>query len=120
MSAFSSSVDHVSPTTRLAEHGGVGPICFRRLLDGSGFQAPVDFIDYTIIPPNSVIGRHQHVGNEEVYFVIAGKPSVTVENDTQRLCEGSVSVVRNGESHQLVNDTNQDVIILVVQVRCES
>lgn len=117
MIALSSAVDDVSPVTRFAEHGGSGPICFRRLLDGSGFQAPVDFVDYTVIPPGSVIGFHKHVGNEEMYFVVAGQPIVTVEDDARRLCAGSLSVVRNGESHSLENDTKDDVVILVVQVR---
>ena len=110
MFALSSSVDDVCPISRFAEHGGAGPIFFRRLLDSSGFQAPVDFVDYTI---------HQHVGNEEIYFIVAGQPVVTVEADSRRLGAGSVSVVRNGESHELVNDTSDEVVILVVQVRCQ-
>jgi quercetin dioxygenase-like cupin family protein len=117
MNALTVSVAELPPITRIAEHGGSGPILFRRLLESTAFEAPVDFVDYTIIPPGTVIGRHQHVGNEEMYFVLAGRPLVTVESDAQRLATGSLSVVRNGQSHELINDTTEDVTILVVQVR---
>lgn len=117
MTASKVSIADLPPITRLAEHGGSGPIVFRRLLESTAFEAPVDFVDYTIVPPGTVIGRHQHVGNEEMYFVVAGRPLVTVESDAQRLAAGSLSIVRNGQSHELINDTTEDVIILVVQVR---
>jgi quercetin dioxygenase-like cupin family protein len=114
---MTASVADVSPITRFAEHGGSGPILFRRLIESTAFHAPVDFVDYTTIPPGSIIGRHQHVGNEEMYFVLAGQPLVTVENDAQRLAVGSLSIVRDGQSHELINDTAENVTILVVQVR---
>ncbi len=117
MNALTVAAADLPPITRIAEHGGSGPILFRRLLENTAFEAPVDFVDYTTIPPGSVIGRHQHMGNEEMYFVLAGRPLVTVESDTQRLAAGSLSVVRNGQSHELINDTTEDVTILVVQVR---
>lgn len=117
MPALSVSVAEVPPVARLAEHGGSGPISFRRLLTSASFQAPIDFVDYTTVPPGSVIGKHRHTGNEEMYFVVAGQPLVTVGDDVRRLGAGSLSVVRNGESHQLVNDTAENVTILVVQVR---
>src|SRR5207302_10575143 len=47
------------------------PIC--RLLTASDFTAPIDFVDFTVIPPGSTIGAHQHEGNEEIYFIAAGR-----------------------------------------------
>lgn len=111
------SLSDVEPVQRSAEHGGRGTITFRRMLDASFFEAPVDFVDFTIVPPGSSIGRHAHHGNEELYFVVSGTPLMRVSGTERRLSRGTVSLVRNDGWHELVNDTSDDVEILVVQVR---
>ena len=116
MNAFVSLTD-VEPVERSGEHGGSGPITFRRLLDARGFQAPVDFVDFTVVPPGSTIGRHTHVGSEELYFVASGNPLMRVSGREERLSRGSVTVVHHEGWHELINDTSENVEILVVQVR---
>ena len=98
-------------------HGGTGWIEFRRLLTSADFAAPVDFVDYTIIPPGSTIGWHRHDGTEEVYFIAAGAPRVKVEEEERRLKRGSIAVVHSGQSHQLINDSDEEVAIFVIQLR---
>ena len=98
-------------------HGGTGPIEFRRLLTQSDFETPIDFVDYTIIPPGSTIGVHEHNGNEEIYFVVSGKPRINVDGQERRVERGSIAVVRSGQMHRLVNDTDENVAIFVIQVR---
>src|SRR5213596_2500481 len=91
----------VRPVERLGEHGGSGTITFRRLLDANCFKSPVDFVDFTIIPPGSTIGRHTHNGSEELYFIAAGSPLMRVSGTEQRLSRGAVSVVHNNGWHEL-------------------
>ena len=117
MDALVSSVLETAAVTRSNEHNGSGEIVFRRLLSRRHFTAPIDFVDYTVIPPGSEIGAHRHIGNEEMYFVVAGTPLVRVNGQQMRLGPGSLSVVRDGEWHALTNDTDEDVTILVVQVQ---
>jgi glyoxylate utilization-related uncharacterized protein len=105
------------PIHRSGEHAGVGPILFRRMLSGSDFDTPIDFVDFTIIPPGSSIGPHRHHGNEELYFVVSGNPLITAQGETRRCNPGSLSLVRDGGWHELINDTDGEVRILVVQVR---
>ena len=111
------SVTDVESVERSEEHGGSGTITFRRLLDTNCFEAPVDFVDFTIVPPGSSIGRHTHHGNEELYFVASGNPLMRVSGRQQRVSRGSVAVVRNDGWHELINDTSENVEILVIQVR---
>jgi len=115
MRAFVSFLE-TTATQRSGEHGGVGPIAFRRLLQADDFESKIDFIDTTIIPPQSTIGRHQHVGSEELYYIVRGTPRVCVEREERRLQQGDIAVVRSGQSHELINDTDSDVHIFVVQV----
>jgi mannose-6-phosphate isomerase-like protein (cupin superfamily) len=104
------------PIHREAEHGGRGPLNFRRLASGDAFDSPIDFVDFTVVPPGSTIGRHEHVGNEEIYFIVAGTPLVIADGQQRRLKRGDVSVVRSFGSHELINDCNEPVEIFVVQV----
>jgi mannose-6-phosphate isomerase-like protein (cupin superfamily) len=110
------SVAETPALKRSNEHNGSGAILFRRILDSSQFESPIDFIDYTRILPGSSIGRHEHHGNEEVYFIARGTPLMRVAGSEARLHPGSFSIVRSGEWHELVNDTKDEVEILVVQV----
>jgi quercetin dioxygenase-like cupin family protein len=115
MRAFVSTLE-TTATHRSREHGGEGPIAFRRLMQSEDFVSNIDFVDTTVIPPQSTIGWHEHVGSEELYYVVRGTPRVRVNNEERRLREGDVAVVRSGQSHELINDTADDVQILVVQV----
>jgi mannose-6-phosphate isomerase-like protein (cupin superfamily) len=105
------------PQSRSAEHGGVGPIEFRRVLDKADFNAPVDFVDYTVIPPGSTIGLHRHEANEELYFIVAGSPLMRVNGEEARLQPGGFAIVHDGGSHELINDSLGNVEILVIQVK---
>ena len=100
-------------------HGGQGVIQFRRLLTGKDFAGPIEFVDFTVIPPGSTIGIHRHDGNEEIYLIAAGRPRVAVDGEETRLKRGSIAVVHSGQTHQLLNDTSDDVEIFVVQVALE-
>lgn len=102
---------------REKEHGGLGPIEFRRLWNSSDFEAAIDFIDFTVIPSGSRIGRHMHVGNEEAYCIVSGSPLMRVQNEERRLSRGDVAVVHSGETHELINDGPEDVEIFVIEVR---
>jgi oxalate decarboxylase/phosphoglucose isomerase-like protein (cupin superfamily) len=109
-------IDETAPIHRSGEHAGVGPILFRRIFSGSDFDAPIDFVDFTIIPAGSSIGSHRHHGNEELYFIVSGNPLITAQGETRRCNAGTLSIVRDGGWHELINDTDSEVRILVVQV----
>jgi mannose-6-phosphate isomerase-like protein (cupin superfamily) len=98
-------------------HHGEGWVLFRRLLDQSAFEGMVDFVDFTVIPPGSTIGAHEHHGNEEMYLIVSGRPLMTVNGESRRLARGAVAVVHSGQGHQLANDTAEDIEIFVVQAR---
>jgi mannose-6-phosphate isomerase-like protein (cupin superfamily) len=100
-----------------SDHGGTGCIVFRRLLDQHDFTGAVDFVDFTIVPPGSSIGMHEHRCTEELYFVAAGEPLVEVDGCERRLSRGDVAIVHSGQAHRLTNDRAEAVEILVIQVR---
>jgi len=107
----------IEPIHRAGEHGGTGPIEFRRMLAADEFETNIDFLDVTTIPSGSTIGKHHHRGNEEVYFIASGTPLMRVDGEERRLSKGAIAVVRNDGWHELINDTPDPVEIFVVQVR---
>jgi mannose-6-phosphate isomerase-like protein (cupin superfamily) len=111
------SIEEVAPVHREREHDGVGPIVFRRMMSSDEFDTNIDFVDVTTIPPGSVIGRHYHRDNEELYFIVSGTPLMRVDGDERRLQRGGIAVVRSEGWHELVNDTSDPVEIFVIQVR---
>jgi Cupin domain len=111
------SIDSITAIERYNEHAGCGPISFRRIFSDLDFESPIDFVDYTEIPPGSSIGRHEHQGNEEIYYIAGGTPLMTVDDRNERLKPGSFAVVRDGGSHKLQNDTTESVKIVIIQVR---
>lgn len=100
----------------LGDHGGVGTLEFRRLMVAEEFSSAIEFVDYTLIPPGSTIGLHQHSGNEELYLIVSGVAVVTVEQEKRQLTRGSIGIVRSGQSHELKNDGESPVAMFVVQV----
>ncbi|HKE37318.1 MAG TPA: cupin domain-containing protein [Candidatus Baltobacteraceae bacterium] len=116
MKAFVATSE-LTPINRSEEHGGEGPIRFLRLLGSGEFESALDFVDFTTVPPGSSIGRHVHEATEEIYYVVSGSPLIAVEGERRRLSAHDVAIVRNGQSHELQNDTPSDVTILVVQAR---
>lgn len=105
------------PATQVnSDHGGVGTIEFRRLLDRSDFEDAVAFVDISIITARSSIGSHNHHDSFELYIVIEGHPLVTVGDRTIRLGRGGVALVSPGGKHSLLNDTNDRVVIAVIEI----
>jgi mannose-6-phosphate isomerase-like protein (cupin superfamily) len=102
--------------TRSQEHGGIGQVQFRRIFADDVFQSPIDFVDFTTIPAGATIGCHEHHGNEELYYVARGRPTVILNGEKRRLEQGCFTIVRDGECHELINDSDGDVDILVIQV----
>ncbi len=97
-------------------HGGEGTIKFRRILEKE-FNAKISFLDYTILPPGTSIGFHQHVHNEEVYIILKGKGLMAVDAEETEVGEGDVILTPSQSSHGLKNHTAHNLEILVFEGR---
>ena len=59
------------------------------------------------IPKGSSIGRHTHETDSETEFVLQGKVVFTIEKGQCHFC-------RNGSSHAVRNDGDEDAVIFAV------
>jgi mannose-6-phosphate isomerase-like protein (cupin superfamily) len=104
---------------QVSAHEGTGRIHTRRVLDledRSAFQ----FIDLTQIPPGSSIGLHTHADDEEVYVIISGRGSMTLDGETFEVGPGHVIRNRPGGTHGLVNSGRELLTMVVLDVASDS
>ncbi len=97
-------------------HGGRGTIARYKLWDKSDFQGNWDFFDRITVPAGASIGCHRHGHNEEMYIVLKGSGSMTLGNETFQVQQGDMLLNPPNGEHGLVNDSNQDIDLLIVQV----
>ena len=92
-----------------------------RLKDGRGtieilhFFEPEDFggmgrlYGISIIKPGDSIGRHQHKGEQEAYYILEGEACYDDNGVETILKPGDLSICRDGESHAIENKGTEDL-----------
>lgn len=97
-------------------HSGVGKLDAVRLFEKGSFNSAIHFIDYVIMPPGATIGLHQHADNEEIYFILKGKGTMLLDDQSYQVSPGDVIVNRVGGTHGLNNDSQEDIEIFIFEV----
>ena len=102
--------------TQNGSHGGVGTVDLYEIWEKSDFESDVDFIDRVVIPPNSTVGYHKHGNNEEMYIVLAGEGTMTIQGEPVAIKKGDMILNRALGEHGLVNNSDADIDLLIIQV----
>lgn len=74
-------------------------------------------VNYTRIPPGAISAlRHCHSHQDEAVFILAGHPTLRTNAGETPLAPGMFVAFKagNGDAHQLLNRTNEDVICLEI------
>ncbi|RNC97257.1 cupin domain-containing protein [Lysinibacillus halotolerans] len=86
------------------------------MFEKNSFETKIDFIDFSIIPPNSTIGYHAHSNNEEIYFILEGEGEMIVNGTEFLVKKGDIVINSQYSSHGLRNIGSKDIKLLVFQV----
>lgn len=100
-----------------SSHGGSGKVDLYEIWSGDNFKSNIDFIDRVVIPPGSTVGYHKHDNNEEMYIVLEGQGTMTINGTSTKISKGDMILNPPYNEHGLVNDSNENIDLLVVQVR---
>lgn len=57
----------------------------------------------TMLRANEKTNGHKHEGQEEVYFFVRGKGTMTIDDETFPVDEGDVVCINDGEFHRVEN-----------------
>lgn len=97
-------------------HGGAGLVETCRV-EGDGVPTATNFIDLTVLPPDSSIGIHKHgADNEELYIIISGQGRMRLEDEEFTVGPGDVIVNSRSGTHGLVNAGDETLRLVVVEV----
>lgn len=101
---------------REGSHGGLGPYELFEIWGRTDFSSNVDFMDRMLVPPGSSVGLHKHGNNEEMYIVLDGQATMTVEGRPVAVKKGDMILNPTFGEHGLVNDSEADIDLLVIQI----
>ncbi|WP_159886772.1 cupin domain-containing protein [Paenibacillus puerhi] len=98
-----------------SSHKGEGLVGNVRLFDKADFESSLRFFYYTEIPPQASIGTHRHGQDEEIYVILEGMGTITVNGQSQEVRRGDVILNKPGWSHGLTNNTNDPLRMIVFE-----
>jgi len=99
-----------------SSHGGTGAVDLYEIWEKGDFESNIDFCDRVVVPPGSVIGYHQHASNEEMYIVLDGEGLMTIDGKEIIVRKGDMILNPAGGKHGLVNNSVNNIDLLVIQV----
>ena len=98
-------------------HEGEGLCPHAMIFSGDEIEAPVQFINYTIIPPGASFGLHEHGSDNEFYIVLNGG-GIYTENGKETAVEaGDIIMNAIRGTHGIRNTGSGDMPLLVFEVR---
>lgn len=82
---------------------GSGKIAGYRYLSAEEMKNKTTGFYVNELMPESEIGFHQHVGNEEIYFILSGKAIVNDNGNEVIVGPGDLVFTQSGEYHGMKN-----------------
>ncbi|WP_367180819.1 cupin domain-containing protein [uncultured Shewanella sp.] len=85
----------------------------------SDFLSHCDFIDRQVIPPNSTLGYHKHGNDEEMYIILEGSGTMTIEGQQVNIKKDDMIKNPPYGEHGLVNDSDANIDLLIIKFGLE-
>jgi mannose-6-phosphate isomerase-like protein (cupin superfamily) len=98
-------------------HGGRGAVDWTDVLSGSPIERRrLNFLHDDILKPGVTIGVHRHDEEEEYYYIISGHGVMILDGEEHGVGPGDITAVFPGGTHGLVNDSQDNMRIIVFSV----
>ncbi len=68
----------------------------------------------SVYAPGTSTGYHLHDTSSEILFILSGSCKVIHENKEERLTSGNCHYCKKGESHAVINDSREDLVMYAV------
>lgn len=101
--------------TRENLRGGKGKIGFEHIVSEEELNGHGTMYAKLVFEPHSSIGRHQHVGCTEPYYILSGK-AVFEDNDGTKteVGAGDVCTIKCGEYHGIENPYEEPMVMMAL------
>ncbi len=102
---------------REAVRGGKGTVDFYHVVPKDMTDDYVHMFAKLVINPASSIGRHQHVGETEPYYILEGEGLFTDNDGTETVVRpGDVCLIKNGDYHSIENLSDTEPLSLMAVI----
>ena len=101
--------------TNMQPYSGTG-VLYRRVLGPEIFSTNWNHVDHVIIPAGGSTGPRQLEGIEEVYYVIRGTGSISINNDSATIKADNAFSGSLGEKIRISNTGKDDLELLVIGI----
>ncbi len=85
-----------------------------KMKKNSLFDSPHLFFDAYCLLPGQAQKVHAHEGSDEVYYVLKGTGRFTIGDEEEDLGTGHAVIARAGAPHGVRNETNEELVLLVM------
>ena len=89
--------------------GGIGEVQMTSLLEPDEFCNKGRLFSSMVLKPGNSVGKHTHTGDFEAYYITKGEGKLIDNGEEKRIYSGDFALTKDGESHELINDTNEDL-----------
>jgi len=96
--------------------GGQGTVQHRRALGPSVFRTAWSYVDHLLVPPGASVGRDVQADMSEVYYVMGGEGTVTLNGQTAPIRAGDAVPVRLGEAKAFAATGSAPLEMMVIGV----
>ncbi len=95
--------------------GGNGQVEFEHVLSKEELNGVGRLYAKIRLKPGCSIGRHQHVGETEPFYVLEGHGTFVEDDGTRvEVGPGDVCIIEPGQSHSMENNTDEDLVFMAL------
>jgi mannose-6-phosphate isomerase-like protein (cupin superfamily) len=99
---------------REAMRGGKGRVQIMHVFKKEELKGKCRLFAKITLEPGCSIGLHEHVDEEEVFYIIRGRGRVVDDGVEQEVSEGDAILTGGGKSHSIENTGDDDLELMAV------
>lgn len=107
-------IDEMKTEIREQMRGGKGSAEIIHILNKEEMKGKVRLFAKIVLNPGCSIGTHQHVDEEEAYYILEGTGLVVEDGNERQVKAGDVILTGGGASHSIENNGDKPLIFMAV------